>query len=76
LGAWGEGRARAEDGTWLAGSEVGLLLSDRTELPSAVVLGPRLSYAGSNLKVRSLPNGVGLGALLHEGTRGRRGIVT
>lgn len=76
MGAGCKGRPRAEDGAWVAGSEVGLLLSDKTELPSAVVLGPRLSYAGSNLRGRSPPTGDGLGALLHEGTRGRRGMVT
>lgn len=76
MGVGGKGRPRTEDGACLAGSAVGLLLSDRTELPSAVVLGPRLSYTGSNLKGRSLPTGDEVGALLHEGTRGRRGMVT
>lgn len=76
MGVGGKGRPRTEDGAWLAGSAVGLLLSDKTELPSAVVLGPRLSYTGSNLKGRSFPTGEGDGALLHEGTRGRRGMVT
>lgn len=75
MGVGGKGRPRTEDDAWLAGSEVVLLLSDKTELPSAVVLGPRLSYTGSNLKAGS-PIGVGVGALLHEGTRGRRGMVT
>lgn len=76
MGVGGKGRPRTDDDVWLAGSAVGLLLSDKTELPSAVVLGPRLSYTGSNLKVRSPPTGDGVGALLHEGTRGRRGMVT
>ena len=75
MGVGGKGRPRTEDGVWLAGS-VRLLLSERTELPSAVVLGPTLSYTGSNLKVRSPTNGDGVGAVLHEGTRGRSGMVT
>lgn len=76
MGVGGKGRLRTEDGVWLAGSAVVLLLSDKTELPSAVVLGPRLSYTGSNLKAGSPPTGDGVGTLLHEGTRGRRGMVT
>lgn len=58
-----------------------LRVSDSTELPSAVVRGPILSYTGSALKAAAMAaiaasSRVGVGALDQLGARGRRGMVT